>query len=222
MPARDLSPDEWEDLVDSDHCCDERCTGARHVDASVDASDDPLATALALLECGLGGSDGNFNGAAITSMLWRQARELVGLPTRSPDKGELAIIGAKYDELLEEWLADLRTRDVLRRAQEATARAVRVDRRSPNRPTRVEVDPEAWDLVKRDAIANGRRVAEAVGTLHSAARPLRRFARLFIDDAQWLTLRVIAADSGVTVSRLIGVIVEREATRLGWTPGGDR
>jgi hypothetical protein len=47
-------------------------------------------------------------------------------------------------------------------------------------------------------------------------RPERRFARVFVGTADWIILRVIAAEQGLPVARLAGIIVEREAKRLGW------
>lgn len=112
-------------------------------------------------------------------------------------------------------------------------------RRTPNRPTHVEVDREAWATVKRDAVVRGLTVAAAVGALVSdavangspAARPRRegagdrpvgrqaqRFARLFIDDASWGAFRSVAVNAAVSIARAIGLVVEAEARRLGWSP----
>jgi hypothetical protein len=204
---------------------------------------------LALFECGLPGRAGSVEPELLMHTLWRQAREALGLPAeRDMPSADLARVGAKYTELLEEWKFDMATRDVLRRAEEATAKAVqqeqrrqelarrrampRADRRAPNKPVRVDVDPEAWDVVKRRALEDGRKVAEVVGELvtqppgpfpfQPGARPQRRFARLFIRHLDWVVLRVVAAQECVTVTRLIGVIVELEAKRLGWKPAVGR
>ena len=250
MPTEDLTPEEWEDLIATDHSCDERCLTRHHTDHLEPAPDyDSLPTVLALFECGLPGRAGSVEPELLMHTLWGQSLEALGLRAeRDMRSADLARVGAKYTELLEEWKFDMATRDVLRRAEEATAKAVqqeqrrqelarrrampRADRRAPNKPVRVDVDPEAWDVVKRRALQDGRKVAEAIGELvtqppgpfpvHPGARPQRRFARLFIRHLDWVILRVIAAQESVTVTRLIGVIVEHEAKRLGWKRAVER
>ncbi len=46
----------------------------------------------------------------------------------------------------------------------------------------------------------------------------KRFARLFIQDPDWLLLRADAEELAITVALLIGLTVEAEAIRLGWRP----
>jgi len=126
------------------------------------------------------------------------------------------------------------------RAVESTARRERLDAqkaaggyyrgqyRSPNRPTHVEVDPQAWAVVKREALRRGLTVAGYVGDLVAAAsvsalaanpgsedaRPELRFARLFIADEQWHAFRAHCDETGVTATRGVGLVVEREAHRI--------
>jgi hypothetical protein len=109
-------------------------------------------------------------------------------------------------------------------------------RRTPNRPTHVEVDREAWSTVKRSAAARSLTVAAAVGALVAEAatvgiscenpagtdqvvgRQARRYARLFIEDDKWTAFRAAAVDAAVTTARAVGLVVEAEARRLGWSP----
>lgn len=83
-------------------------------------------------------------------------------------------------------------------------------RRTPNRPTHVDVDAGAWAVVKRDAATRDLTVAAAVGALVSEAatsgipaddrasggqvggRQAQRYARLFIDDDKWTAFRMAA------------------------------
>lgn len=250
MASKDLTPEQWEDLVESDHSCDESCAGGDHSRSWTEQPPDELTTALALFECGRAGRFGSTDPTYAPSLLWRHAKEVLGLTSADLKDNALALesVSIKYRELLQAWDDELRACDVIRRAQEETERVVRretrrqlaalrraeprEDVRSPNRTTRVDVDPAAWEVVKRKAILDGRKVAEAVGDLltkpilpkrsHTSARVARRHARLFIDDDQWTEVRATAVTRGVTVARLIGVIVEREAKRLGWTPESSR
>lgn len=120
------------------------------------------------------------------------------------------------------------------------------EKRSPNRPTQVEVDPEAWTVVKADAVKKRRAVAKQVGDLvrravadqavhqhvhvagspkapapRSHPKPQKRFARLFVDDDTWSRFRTQAAQREVPVARLVGIVVEDEARMLGWRPSDD-
>lgn len=116
--------------------------------------------------------------------------------------------------------------------------------RSPNRPAHVQVDASAWAVVKSNAVRRRIAVAEAVAQLvieaiehgvrpqHRAlfrpeqpsvrGRRAQRFARLFVDDETWCAFRSLAIDSGVTTARLLGVVVEVEAHRLGWRKESER
>ncbi|MCW2750498.1 MAG: hypothetical protein JWR83_1608 [Aeromicrobium sp.] len=249
MPTHDLTPEQWEDLIDSGHSCDERCAGGRHAQDWIETDDEALTTALAPFGCGPVGRDGSFRGGPTTFQLWRRAAELLGLnDARSRSAADVAAIADKYLELLEEWKDEERAHNLILRAQYETARAVREaerrrfatlrraeprpDLRSPNRPTRIDVDPKAWEIVKRQAVLDGRKVAVAVGALlidktpprrsHGSAHVERRFARLFVDDARWTELRALAVERGIPITRLVGIVIEREAKRLGWTPGVGR
>jgi hypothetical protein len=104
--------------------------------------------------------------------------------------------------------------------------------RSPNRATHVEVDDEAWALVKRDALRRSVTVAAAVAVLVANAstdalsatrkrervsedgRRARRFARLFLTDTDWSAFRALCDEASVPVARGVGLVVEREARRL--------
>ena len=126
----------------------------------------------------------------------------------------------------------------LRRLQERLDAGGRYtgQRRAPNRPTHVEVDGDAWAMVKRDATARNLTVAAAVGALVAEAvtngistgdrdtsgdptvgRQAQRYARLFVDDDTWATFRATAVDTAVTTARAVGLVVEAEARRLGWS-----
>ncbi len=121
------------------------------------------------------------------------------------------------------------------------------EKRSPNRPTQVEVDPLAWTVLKAHAVRHRKSLAGVVGKLlvksfdrsleslvqesgdsrpsapDSAPRPRpeRRFARLFIDDEDWLRFRERATRESVSVARLVGIVAEDEARALGWRPSND-
>ncbi|MCP3910894.1 MAG: hypothetical protein GY713_08080 [Actinomycetia bacterium] len=118
------------------------------------------------------------------------------------------------------------------------------EKRSPNRPTQVEVDPGAWTVLKAHAIRSRKPLAAVVGrllvqsfdrsleslvqstfesrpTAPDAAprpRPERRFARLFIDDDDWLRFRERATEHDLSVARFVGIVAEDEARALGWRP----
>ena len=103
--------------------------------------------------------------------------------------------------------------------------------RADNRPTRVAVDAEAWETLKGEAIRRrtsvgylvSRLVADAVrhSKLPRVPQDARgvtpRFARLVrLDVDTWTTFRSMAFDAHVTTTRMVGVLVEHEARRLGW------
>ena len=142
-----------------------------------------------------------------------------------------------------------------RRQETQRRRAERVTTgksRRPSRPVKVDVDPEAWESVKRDGVRRrwwmGAVVGELVrmavedgvvprnrpqqksaqdpgGTAHTqqssaqsdCAAALckgRIFARLFVDEETWAQFRELALDAHVSVSRLVGLLVEREAHNI--------
>lgn len=103
--------------------------------------------------------------------------------------------------------------------------------RSDNRPTRLAVDAGAWEALKAEAIRRRSSVGYLAGKLvvdavrhnklprvgeHRGAT--QRFARLVLVDAEtWTAFRSMAFDAHVTTTRMVGVLVEREARQLGWT-----
>lgn len=119
------------------------------------------------------------------------------------------------------------------------------ERRSPNRPTHVEVDDHAWTILKARAARHGRAVGEVIGDLvataaaaglpterdperrserrSSGGRRAARYARLFLpDDDTWPRFRARAVDASVSIARAVGLVVEHEARRLGWRPETER
>ena len=117
-----------------------------------------------------------------------------------------------------------RKQESLRRREE---RVGKKDKRRASRPVKVEIDPAAWDTVKRDAVWHRRTVGCAVGELVLRSvqdrviprrRPQqtsqRRFARLFVDDETWALFRVLAFDAHLSIGKFVGLLVEREARRI--------
>ena len=117
-------------------------------------------------------------------------------------------------------------------------------KRSPNRPVHVEVDAGAWAVVKSNAVRRRVAVSGAIGQLvtdvvesgpRSAHRALcrpaqpsargrraQRFARLSVADETWSAFRALAVDAHASTARLLGIVVEVEAHKLGWRPEVDR
>lgn len=210
---------------------------------------------LATSENGSGGSGGNVD---VSRDLLGEAAALLDLrPVRSDEPAVLRSAAREYRALtekaieLENAAAELRdaqeqaamARRRIQRARRAAERAAQREAtreegglyanepRSPNRPVHVEVDPQAWDLVKAEAIRCRRAVADVVGELVNKAvdrpivgqrdqmpAPSRRFTRLFISDDVWRAFRVTAARSELSAARAVGVVVEIEARELGWHP----
>ncbi|MCA1842585.1 MAG: hypothetical protein LC792_05235 [Actinobacteria bacterium] len=122
------------------------------------------------------------------------------------------------------------------------------ERRSPNRPTHVDVDDQAWATLKARAARRRQTLAKLVGDLVAEAadaglpperaserhserrrqggvqaggrgRRASRYARLFLpDDDVWPRFRARAVDASVSIARAVGLVVEHEARRLGWRP----
>jgi hypothetical protein len=115
------------------------------------------------------------------------------------------------------------------------------ERRSPNRPTHVDVDDQAWSTLKAHAARRGRAVGAVVGDLVAKAadaglpaerdserrsergsshgRRAARYARLFLpDDDTWPRFRAQAVHASMSIARAVGLVVEQEAWRLGWRP----
>jgi hypothetical protein len=118
----------------------------------------------------------------------------------------------------------VREQDAQRRREE---RADRKDMRRPSRPVKVEVDPAAWETVRREAIRRHRTVGAMVGSLvlrvledgvvprlNPQRDPQRRFARVFVSEESWSEFGVLAVDTRLSIGRFVGLLVEREAHRL--------
>ena len=110
----------------------------------------------------------------------------------------------------------------------------REEKRTQNRPAHIDVDPNAWNTVKRDALKRYETIGGRVGELvvqftgkavpppHSSVRTSEhRFARLTVPDESWASFRGLAVDAHVTTARLVGLVVETEAVCLGWRSTGD-
>ena len=111
-------------------------------------------------------------------------------------------------------------------------------RRTATRPIHVEVDPQAWQLVKLDAIRRGATLGEAVGELIQAevdgggqtlgedfgevpvgraghqgqGRRARVFARIALHDDAWRALKALAVERQLTTARAVGLLVEHPPT----------
>ena len=103
---------------------------------------------------------------------------------------------------------------------------------------KVDVDPEAWETVKRDGVRRRWWMGALVGELVRVAvqdgviprnRPQqssaqsdcaaalckgRIFARIFVDEETWSQFRELALDAHVPIARLVGLLVEREARNI--------
>ena len=135
-----------------------------------------------------------------------------------------------------------------RRAERGTTKKPR----RPSRPVKVDVDPDAWEAVKRDGVRRRWWMGAVVGELvrlavedgvvprnrpqqKSAQNPAaarqsqpssaqsdcaaalckgRIFARIFVDEETWAQFRELALDAHVSISRLVGLLVEREAHNI--------
>lgn len=187
-----------------------------------------------------------------------EERLLVGVEAQVEEEREKL---ARFRELFErrhalyEEQAELRRERVLterriraleqrveRERRRAERRVVSTDGSRRGRPVRIEVDDEAWAVLKRDAVR--RRVwlvwwlgdlvrleAEALaarsvsGPPSSRRRrspgegdpmPRRRFLRIDVDDDQWAGLRAAATEAGLTVGRYVGELAEAAAYEAGW------
>ncbi|MFN7148149.1 MAG: hypothetical protein ACK4V6_01580 [Microthrixaceae bacterium] len=131
---------------------------------------------------------------------------------------------------------------VERERRRAERRVVSADGSRRGRPVRIEVDDEAWAVLKREAVR--RRVwlvwwlgdlvrveseALAAGSVSgppSSRRrrspgegdpmPQRRFLRVDVDDDRWAGLRAAATEAGLTVGRYVGELAEAAACEAGW------
>jgi hypothetical protein len=224
---------------------------------------------LAVSAIGHGGNHGNHADPAV---LLREAAELLrfeGVPSndvavlrrqtaelRAATAQALALEAAAAELLDAEYDAGV-VRRRLERAERSYRRRADLDarraagglyvgeRRSPNRPTHVEVDDLAWSALKVHAARRGRGVGAVVGDLVARAadagvpaerdserrserrtsdgRRAARYARLFLpDDDTWFRFRAQAVAVSVSIARAVGLVVEQEARRLGWRPGTER
>jgi len=114
------------------------------------------------------------------------------------------------------------------------------ERRRARRPTHVEVDPEAWAVLRQRAIVQAVTIGELVGHLvtretgrvalgHTALHAGRRgppgggrragcFARIDVEEEAWRAVRARAIAANLTVARYVGLVVEDEARHAGWQP----
>lgn len=183
---------------------------------------------------------------------------LVGVEARVDEEREKL---ARFRELFErrhalyEEQAELRRQQVLterriraleqrveRERRRAERRVVSADGSRRGRPVRIEVDDQAWAVLKREAVQ--RRVwlvwwlgdlvrvesdALAAGSVSgppSTRRrrspgegdplPRRRFLRVDVDDDRWAGLRAAAVEAGLTVGRYVGELAEAAAYDAGW------
>lgn len=201
---------------------------------------------LAGAEIGTGRSSGSALLAEALALLWpepfewRDDEPLEEWTRRYRERTEraLALEGAALEAADAIHRADVTRRRIERRQEALRRRVAREARRAeggmyagkqrrPNQPVHVEVDPAAWNAVKRAAIARRTTVGQTVGNLivdaiqtqvrprHDPRRaPTHRFARLFVDDEAWGSFRVLAYELGVAAGRLVGLVVEREAHRI--------
>jgi hypothetical protein len=104
------------------------------------------------------------------------------------------------------------------------------------RPIHVEVDPAAWEHLRGELKRQGQGFGYAVGALVKAAIGRRRlvsghvyldaagpgrraavYLRISgVDDRTWAALKAMAYCEVVTLARLVGILIEREAQRVGW------
>jgi len=142
--------------------------------------------------------------------------------------------------------AELEVRAVERRLAFRQRRVERLgthqDGQRRGRAVRIDVDDVAWAVAKREAVCRRRWMVVWLGELirfevegiadgtlsgspasrrrrspgEGESTPRRRFVRIDIDDDRWISLRSAATDSGVTVGRYLGELVEGAAHAAGW------
>jgi hypothetical protein len=131
---------------------------------------------------------------------------------------------------------------VERERRRAERRVVSADGSRRGRPVRIEVDEEAWALLKREAVQRrlwlvwwlGELVRVEVDALAAGSvsgppssrrrrspgegdpTPRRRFLRIDVDDDRWAGLRAAATAAGLTVGRYVGELAEAAAHEAGW------
>ena len=129
-----------------------------------------------------------------------------------------------------------------RERRRAERRVVSADGSRRGRPVRIDVDEEAWDTLKREAVRRRLWLVWWIGDLirievealvagelsgSPSARRRRspgeghpqtrqRFLRIDVDDEHWGVVRVAAVDVGLTVGRYVGEVAEASAYEFGW------
>lgn len=187
-----------------------------------------------------------------------EERLLVGVEARVEEEREMlalfrelferrhALYGEQAELRRERVLTERRIRALEQRVERerrrAERRVVSADGSRRGRPVRIEVDDEAWALLKREAVQRrvwlvwwlGELVRVEVEELASgevsgrpASRrrrspgegdpvPRRRFLRVDVDDERWAGLRAAATEAGLTVGRYVGELAEAAAYEAGW------
>lgn len=206
--------------------------GSRHVDSGADPAD-LLREAAALLQPRPRPADDDLE--ALRAAREETRRRIDEAWDLALAAGDLA--DAEWDERVLRRRVERQLGALQRRArieeQRAAGGMYAQEIRTPNRPTHVEVDPDAWSVMKQRAFERGVLVGNAVAELvertaehgftgqrnpQQARSAARRFSRLFVDDETWCAFRARAVEAGVTVARLVGLVVEAEARRVGWRP----
>ena len=134
---------------------------------------------------------------------------------------------------------------VERERRRAERRVVSADGSRRGRPVRIEVDDEAWAILKREAVQRrlwlvwwlGDLVRVEVEALAAGKvsgppssrrrrspgevdpQPRQRFLRSDVADDLWLQLRAAAFGSGLTVGRYVGEFAEAVAYAAAWRAG---
>jgi hypothetical protein len=180
----------------------------------------------------LAGSASGTSGSIGSALDARDPESLKERARRYREQTERAIALAEARDEYEDavYRAGVVKRRIQRHQEAVRRRAERIDRkenRRQNVPVHVEVDPAAWDVVKREALLDRSTIGATVGELvmrsvHDRVIPRRhphrssaqRFARLFVDVETWGQFRALALDAHVSAGRLVGLLVEREARRF--------
>lgn len=187
-----------------------------------------------------------------------EERLLVGVEARVEEEREkLALFRELFERrhALYEEQAELRRQRVLterriraleqrveRERRRAERRVVSADGSRRGRPVRIEVDDEAWAVLKRAAVRSrvwlvwwlGDLVRVEVESLAAGSvsgrpssrrrrspregepMPRGRFLRVDVDDERWAALRAAAMEAGLTVGRYVGELAESAAHDAGW------
>lgn len=147
--------------------------------------------------------------------------------------------------------AELAARSLEKRVEYQRRRLERLGSREDGprrgRPIRIEVDDDAWAVVKAEAVRRRYRLVDWVGGLvrtevdaiaadqvssRPALRrrrspgegdpiPRSRFLRIDVDDDCWLEVRSAALALRMSAGRYVGELVEAEAHAMGWRVPND-